>query len=104
MFETESVAGGKIKQRSLIGIKDQILANLLLIMTSTDLSSIKESLESIKLQINTLAMQEEVSMILLSESSTNAIPLLSLTLAFPDLVSTSVAIFLALSFLQNQSD
>jgi hypothetical protein len=42
--------------------------------------------------------QDEVGLILLSDS-TNALPILALTLALPELVSTSIAIFLALSFL-----
>jgi hypothetical protein len=46
--------------------------------------------------------QEEVALILLSES-TNAVPVLALTLAFQELVSSSIAIFLALSFLQDQA-
>ena len=67
-----------------------------MVMTSIELSGVKDSLISIK---NMLAnQQEDVGMILLSDN-TNAIPILSLTLAFPELVPTSITIFLALSFL-----
>ena len=68
-------------------------------MNSSDTSLIRDSLQSIKLHLTNPQHQDEVGLILLSES-TNALPVLALTLAFQELVSTSIAIFLALSFLQ----
>lgn len=68
----------------------------MLILLSNDLNQVKESLELIKSLLSD--SKEEVSSILLSESS-SAIPVLALTLAFPELVTHSITIFLALSFM-----
>ena len=70
-------------------------------MLSTDLAEVRESLESVKTLLS--SHKEEVSSILMSDSS-NAIPVLSLTLALPELVTITVTIFLGLSFISNESD
>jgi hypothetical protein len=82
-------------------VRDQVTASILIVMLSTDLQEVRESLDAIKSLLS--SHKEEVSSILLSDSS-NAIPVLSLTLALPELVTVTVTIFLALSFLQTDSE
>lgn len=91
-----------IVKKKATSFKDHIIGSMLLIMTSGDIALIRDCLQSIKLELTNPQHQEEVALILLSES-TNAVPVLALTLAFQELVSTSIAIFLALSFLQDQA-
>lgn len=71
-------------------------------MISQDQKVVKEGLKSIKSILSNLQKAEDVSKILLQE--TNSIPLLMLTLAFPDFVSITVTIFLAMSFQSNLSN
>lgn len=95
--EEESETSLIVKKKAT-SFKDHIIGSLILIMNSGDVSLIRDCLHSIKLHLTNQHHQDEVGLILLSDS-TNALPILALTLALPELVSTSIAIFLALSFL-----
>ena len=79
------------------------MTHLILMMTSSEIAQLKDSLAHIKQQLNSHSQPEAIGQLLLNES-TNAIPILALTLAFPELVSSSITILLALSFINALSD
>lgn len=79
------------------------MTHLILMMTSQEIAQLKDSLAHIKQHLNSHLQPEAIGQLLLSES-TNAIPILALTLAFPELVSSSITILLALSFISALSD
>ncbi|CDW72779.1 UNKNOWN [Stylonychia lemnae] len=101
-IDTQEEITNELRPQLNLSLKDQLTINLLQIMISIDIQVIQDNLKQIKFSLSNLSQAEDVASLLLTEL--HALPILSLTLAFPQLVPISITIFLALSFLQQQID